>query len=242
MSREGSFTNDSDLPEMTKQLETAIALDPKFADSYMLLAFAHAHAGDSAKGLADMQKAVSLSPRNENYQFNLAQIYLSNQKPDQAIAILRVLRNSANPEVAQRAADSLAAAQTFQAALQAGAMANPIVVQTIHEETTGSNSARTVNTSANDKKDDKDVQILPAQTPPKFLKGTVATVDCSLPPSATMTVLSGSKTWKMQVADSKHVLVMGADEFSCAWNKQKVALNYSETGEAAGRVISIEVQ
>jgi hypothetical protein len=46
----------------------------------------------------------------------------------------------------------------------------------------------------------------------------------------------------MQVADSKHVLVMGADEFSCAWNQQKVALNYSETGDAAGRVISIEVQ
>jgi tetratricopeptide (TPR) repeat protein len=240
MSREGSFTNDSDLPEMTKQLETAIALDPKFADPYMLLAFAHAHAGDPAKGLADMQKAVSLSPRNENYQFNLAQMYLSNQKPDRAIAILRVLRNSANPEVAQRAAQSLEAAQTFQAALQAGATANPIVVRTIREETTGSNSAKTVNASSTSK--EIDVQMLPAQTPPKFLKGTLATVDCSSPPSATLTVLSGSKTWKMQVADSKHVLVMGADEFSCAWNQQKVALNYSETGDAAGRVISIEVQ
>ena len=29
-----------------------------------------------------MQKAVSLSPRNENYQFNLAQMYLNDQKSD----------------------------------------------------------------------------------------------------------------------------------------------------------------
>jgi hypothetical protein len=59
---------------------------------------------------------------------------------------------------------------------------------------------------------------------------------------ATLTVLSGTKTWKMRVADTKHVLLLGADEFSCAWNKQKVALNYRENGEAVGSVVSIEVQ
>ena len=46
----------------------------------------------------------------------------------------------------------------------------------------------------------------------------------------------------MQVADNKHALVIGADGFSCSWNKQKVALNYHETGDAAGNVVSIEVQ
>jgi len=46
----------------------------------------------------------------------------------------------------------------------------------------------------------------------------------------------------MQVPDSKHTLVIGADEFSCSWNKQAVALNYRETGDAAGSVVSIEVQ
>lgn len=63
-----------------------------------------------------------------------------------------------------------------------------------------------------------------------------------LPPVATLRVLSGAKTWKMQVPDSKHTLVIGADEFSCSWNKQAVALNYRETGDAAGNVVSIEVQ
>jgi len=54
--------------------------------------------------------------------------------------------------------------------------------------------------------------------------------------------LSGTKTWKMRVADTKHVLLLGAEEFSCSWNKQKVALNYRENGEAVGSVVSIEVQ
>ena len=46
----------------------------------------------------------------------------------------------------------------------------------------------------------------------------------------------------MQVSDSKRTPVIGADEFSCSWNKQAVALNYRETGDAAGSVVSIEVQ
>ena len=40
MSREGAFSDHSDLPEMIKHLNTAIALDPNFADPYSLLAFA----------------------------------------------------------------------------------------------------------------------------------------------------------------------------------------------------------
>src|SRR6202158_5602147 len=103
MSREGAFTNHSDLPEMIKQLNTAIALDPEFADPYSLLAFAQMYAGDPVKGLVSMQRAVSLSPRNENYQFNLAQMYMNNRQVDPAIAILQTLTRSSSPEVAARA-------------------------------------------------------------------------------------------------------------------------------------------
>jgi hypothetical protein len=78
--------------------------------------------------------------------------------------------------------------------------------------------------------------------PVKFLKGTVVSIDCSATPSATLTVVSGTRTWQMRVPDTKHALVVGADEFSCEWKKQKVALNYRQSGDAAGSVISIEVQ
>ena len=59
----------------------------------------------------------------------------------------------------------------------------------------------------------------------KFLKGTIVSVDCNSAPAATLTVASAGKNWTMQVRDSHHVLVMGADGFSCSWSKQKVALN-----------------
>jgi len=76
----------------------------------------------------------------------------------------------------------------------------------------------------------------------RYLKGTIVSVDCSSPPVAILTVVSGGRNWKMQVSDSQHVLLIGAEVFSCSWNQQKVALNYQETGVGTGRVVSIEVQ
>ena len=76
----------------------------------------------------------------------------------------------------------------------------------------------------------------------KFLKGTIVKVDCTSGPGATLTLTSAGKAWSMQVRDTHHVLVMGADGFSCNWSKQKAALNYRETGSFAGAVVSIEIQ
>lgn len=234
MSRQGSFSDDANLPELTKELQTAIALDPNFADPYMLLAFAQMHAGDPAAGLVSIQKAVSLSPRNENYQLNLAQMYLSMRKADEAIAILQALQKSANPAVAARAQESLTQAQAFQAASKA-------YTESVAQGTPGELKIReSVRVEA--PSSSTQVQVLPNKTPPKFLKGIVKAVDCSSPPSATLTVVSGTKSWQMQVSDSKHILLIGADEFSCSWDRQKVALNYRPTGDFAGSVISIEVQ
>ena len=78
--------------------------------------------------------------------------------------------------------------------------------------------------------------------PPKFLKGKLLSVDCSAAPSAILTVLSGAKTWKMKVADSAHLILIGADKFSCAWTNQKIAVNYRETGVAEGNILSVEIQ
>src|SRR5258708_37763584 len=88
MAREGGFTSGADLPAITSELETSIRLDPEFADSYALLAFAQTTSGDSAKALITLQKAIAISPRNQEYRFNLANLYPANKQPDQAIAML----------------------------------------------------------------------------------------------------------------------------------------------------------
>lgn len=76
----------------------------------------------------------------------------------------------------------------------------------------------------------------------RFLKGKLMNVDCSAAPAAVLTVISERKTWKMRVADSTHALVIGADNFSCGWTNQRVALNYRETADREGNVATVEIQ
>ncbi len=82
----------------------------------------------------------------------------------------------------------------------------------------------------------------PDPHPTKFLKGKLVSVDCSAAPTALLTVIANSKTWKMKVANSQNVIVISSDNFSCEWRNQKVALNYREVGDGEGNVISVEIQ
>jgi len=240
MSRERGLGSEADLPAITKELETAIALDPSFADAYSLLAFAQTYAGDPVKGLNTMQKAVSLSPRKPGYRFNLATMYLNNRKPDEAIALLRPLQRTETPQLAAQASERLQQAEAMKQAMAAGVhivMPGEKAIQRVASKQL-SNAPAQVETTAQ-------AEIVPVaapQGPPKFLKGKLVSVDCSAPPAAILTVMSGSKTWKMKVSDSKHVIVIGADDFSCSWADQKVAVNYHETGEGEGSVMTVELQ
>jgi len=67
-------------------------------------------------------------------------------------------------------------------------------------------------------------------------------VDCSAPPAAVLTVVSGTKTWKFNITDTNHLVLFGADKFSCSWSKQKVAVNYRDAGNSEGSVVSIEIK
>lgn len=225
MTRDGSLNRHEELPEVTRELETAISLDPNFADAYTLLAFAAAQSGEPSKALADMQKAVSLSPRNDEYRFDLAQMYLSNQKFDEAISLLKVLINSATPEVAQRGAALLNQVQEIKT-LNASQPVR-VTIGNAGSDPVGEAPAAT---------------IVADSSPVKFTKGIIVSVDCSAEPAATLNVTSGTKTMQLKVADRNHALVLGADGFSCDWKKKKVALNYRESGEGLGTVVSIEVQ
>jgi Flp pilus assembly protein TadD len=234
MAREGGFSSRTDIPTLTKELETAISLDPDFADSYSLLAFAQNTSGEPAKALETMRKALAIDPRNESYLFNLANLYLANRQPDKATTLLTYLQNSNNPEVASRASGTLANLRQFQ---QMESDTSGVSLVRRRDSDSSSTSAATI------------TQPSPAPSttgpkwgPPIFLRGTVSKVDCSTEPSALLTVLSGSKTLQLKVVDKSHVILMNADQFSCAWSNKKVAVNYrqSETGDTS--VISLELQ
>jgi tetratricopeptide (TPR) repeat protein len=235
MNREGGFANRAKLPEMIKELEAAIALDPNFAEPYSLLGFAQSFDGYWEKGLANMQKAIALSPRNTWYQFNLAQMYLNHRQPDQAIPLLEALKQAPDQQVALRAGESLARAQQLKAMLERGVQFQQL--GPVHaRDDAGEADEPPSPTPA------KTGQSSPSATTVKFMKGLLTSVDCAASPSAVLTVVSGTSTWKMKVADLNRVVLMGADKFSCSWTKQKVAVNYVETGSGEGRVISLELQ
>jgi len=238
MSREGDFADQSRLPEMTKELETAIALDPNFADSYMLLGLTEMYSRNAAKALEAMQKAVQLSPRNEQYQYNLAHLYADNRQFDQAIQLLQGLQRAQSQQLAFSASELLVRIQQMKQAMQAGAVPPSSQAEVVHVVPDHPSDSQAAGESAGT----SGVAMGKDAEPIRFLKGTVTSVDCSLPPAAVLTVVSGVKTWKMKVSDSSHVVVIGAGKFSCGWSQQKVAVNYRETGSGEGNVVSVEIQ
>ncbi len=263
MSRDGGYSSEESREEMIKELEAAIDLDPSFADAYMLLGFAQAQSGDREKGLETAQKALLINPRDLSYQFNLAQMYLSNQKYDQAAALLHAVENSGNPMLAVQATSALRAMERMKADNARFSSASedkdetsvgfrdPDSVSSKEAKSGESTSRETPQSNDKNKKaptKEKStghitVQVTGGQQPKVgFLRGVLATADCSAPPSALLSVTSGDKKWKMKIQDINRVALLGADKFSCSWTNKKVALNYVVTGENQGAVISVELE
>ena len=216
--------------EIKKELETSIALDSGLADAYSLLGFTQATSGEPEKGMATLRKAVELSPRNENYQFNLASVYMANGKVDDAIRILRGLAGDGKPEVAMRANRALAQAESFKEEVRkVGARSEDTIIQS---------------RGAPDHPQGEEPVVQPQPSPAAvhFLKGKLVGVDCSAAPEAVMTVASGSRSIKVHIRDRAHIVLIGADQFSCDWRSKNIAINYRARADGDGDAVSVEVQ
>jgi len=75
-----------------------------------------------------------------------------------------------------------------------------------------------------------------------FIKGHLIAVDCSAAPQAVLTVGSGTKSVKVHVRDTAHMILIGVDQFSCDWKNKNVAVNYRDRGDGEGDVVSVELQ
>jgi tetratricopeptide (TPR) repeat protein len=242
LNQQGGFRDSDNATQIKKELETSIALDPTLADAYSMLAFAQINSEEKEAAVKSAEKAVSLNPRNETYIYNLAQIYMATGKMDAATAVLKVLMRSNNPDVVQHASESLSNVENYKAMQSSQSRivaSNTVSVQRLAPEHPSDPQLQGEVTA----KSEVPPEIIQASTAPlKFLKGKLTSVDCSATPAAVMTVISGAKTWKMHVRDSNHVVLIGADKFSCDWTNQKVAVNYREKTDTEGQVVSLELQ
>jgi Flp pilus assembly protein TadD len=226
--------NEARSAEIKKELETSIALNPKLADAYSLLGYTEAISGEPEKGMATLKKAVELSPRNENYLFNLANMYMVNHKVDDAIVIFRNLAGSSNPEVATRSNQALAQATIIQGHTQ--------TFETRLENRTAPEVQPLPGPVDHKVGQDVAVPVHLSDTPVRFLKGKLVSTDCSAAPQALLTMATGAKSVKLHISDRAHVILVGADAFSCDWKGKVLAVNYRERPDGDGDVVSVEIQ
>ena len=92
---------------MIQDLVAVVDWNPDFAEAHNMLAMGRLAGGGVHAATDSIKVAIQLSPRNEQYLLNLAQIDLAGKKWDDATALLEPLKNSLNPEIAQAARKSL---------------------------------------------------------------------------------------------------------------------------------------
>lgn len=230
MSRQafGPARQDEKFREMKAHLQKSLTLNPDFADAHNLMALVHMWQRESEAAIASFKRALELSPRSEHYALNLAGAYVSARRMDDAKALLRNLQRSTTPEIAQRAEEELERLEGYAAVRAVG---------------TGSAAGSPQWSASVTSEDDSHSEVAPRLDgrPVQTLEGKLMAVECS-ETSASVTVVSDGKTFRLRVADRAKVILIGVDEFDCGWRDQDVLINYRSGGEADGDVATLEIR
>jgi Flp pilus assembly protein TadD len=96
------------LPNMMQDLRSVLDWDPEFAQARSMLAMAQLEGGGVHAAMDSMRVALQLSPRNQTYLLNMAQIYMAGKSWEAATALLERLKSSPDPQVAKSAGEQLA--------------------------------------------------------------------------------------------------------------------------------------
>ena len=236
------------LANMMQDLRAVADWYPELADAYNMLGMARVEGGGINSALEAQRQAIALAPRNVEYQFNLGQIYIAGKKWDLAREVFTRLKAGPDRVAAAAAKQQLDDLETLQkyglrpqrageSAATAGAANTPGA---------GMGTPAVAGGSAQDEDEEADALPKPARVKPgttgpvQFLKGKIVSSDCSKPPEATVTILSGMTTYKLHASDYKSLLVMGEDQFSCDWKNRLVSVNYRAVGKNEGELVSIE--
>jgi hypothetical protein len=226
------------LPNMMQDLKAVLDWHPEFADAYDLLAVARMVGGGSIAAMQAERAAMQLSPRNQEYVYHLAEIYVEAKKWDAARALLDRLKTSTNTEVAAEAKDQLnklASEQKYGLTASLATGGQKLTPQSSPFDILDQDAAK----RAAEEKAEQTAAV--DKRPPKFVEGRLVGVDCSQSPAAVLTVVSGGTILKLRTSDYKSLLLIGAETFSCAWNDRSVAVNYKPGGLSDGDLVSVEV-
>jgi tetratricopeptide (TPR) repeat protein len=230
---------------MVQDLLAVLDLSPDFAEAYNMLAMARLQGGGVHAARDAIRVAIQLSPRNEQYLLNSAQIELAGKQWDDATALLNRLKGSLNPQIAQAAQKSLNDLPTLKkygVLPQENPSAQPAAASSVPAKAAPATSA-----SGSEDETTSDQTAVPAEPQidkrkVQYLRGKLLRVDCSQAPAAVLTVRTASRTMKLRTENYKSLLLVGADEFSCEWTDRPVVVNYKAGGKSDGDLVTVEVQ
>jgi len=227
------------IASMMQDLKAVLEWYPEFASAYDLLAQARKEGGSTPAAMQSERAAMMLSPRNEEYVYHLAQIYIAGKRWDAAQALLVRLKESGNPQLAAQAREQIeiATAQNKYGIPIGSPSQSQFAPQKSPFEVLEEDAAKRAAT-------EKSAQAAKPinNTPAKFFEGRLIAVDCSKTPTAILTVTEGGVVLKLRAMDYKALLLIGADQFSCDWKDRKVSVNYKPGGLTDGELVSLEVR
>jgi hypothetical protein len=225
------------LPNMMQDLRAVLEWYPEFADAYDLMAMARKVGGGPVAAMQAEHAAVQLSPRNQEYVYHLALIYIEAKKWEAAKLLLQRLKTSRNPQVAAEAREQLSLLANEQKyGLSAASTTPKLSPQSSPFDVLEQDAAKRATAQA--------TQIPGAgdKRAAKYLQGRLVSVDCSQSPAAVLTVTSGGTVLKLRTSDYKSLVLIGADSFSCSWNDRSVSVNYKTGGLSDGDLVSVELR
>jgi tetratricopeptide (TPR) repeat protein len=240
------------LANMMQDLRAVMDWYPELADAYNMLGMARVEGGGNNSALEAQRQAIALAPRNLEYQYNLGQIYVAGKKWDLAREVFTRLKASSDKAAASAAKRQLEDLDTLQRygvrPQRAGETAAPAgAASTPAAGNTPAIIAKSTRDQDQDPDEDADAAPKPASVktapagPVQFMKGKIVSSDCSKPPEATVTILSGMTTYTMHTPDFKSLVVIGEDQFSCEWKNRLVSVNYRAAGKNKGELVSLEM-
>ncbi len=245
------------LANMMQDLKVVLTWDPEFAEAYCMLGMARVEGGGIGSAMEAMRAAIRLSPRNQTYLLNMAQIYIAAKQWKAASALLQRLSTSNDPRIAEAAKKNIADLPTLEkygvlpqhdttaaASNAASSPAKPPAATAPAPKPAAkppAAPAQPPQTEAEETDDHEPVPPQPDRRPIQFAKGKLLSVDCSQTPQAMLTVSTGTRSLKLLTSDYNSMTLIGADAFSCDWKNRAVSVNYKAGGKADGDLVSIEI-
>ena len=239
LSQMDAQNNPEMLAEMEKNLQRAIQLDPTFADAYGWLALANTWQGKHEEAVAPAEKAVQLSPRNEQWAMNLASFYANAKRYDNALKMLDRLTHSSEPAIAQQASQMYSSLTQYKAQMAEyedwkKKQAEGARREDPELEQTTSSAAPVLRHREGGQYAVSDDTVL------SYFSGTLLRVTCS-GKQAKFQVVSPYNSVTLVAPDVYQVSFSGPNKFSCDIQNVKVKGFYSKKPDA-NQLVALEFE